>query len=123
MPGDVHDAFLKNFVEHELATKPDSHKDKLRRAGRVWNEMIAEAGLPAAQFENAVRQDRLPDVSWQSVPEPIRARVDALMHRMVAPQGDEDWSSFIEEDDDDLNFDDDEFTIRVVKGLHQLQAI
>jgi hypothetical protein len=106
LPGDVHDAFLRNFVEHELATKPDSHKDKLRRAGRVWNEMIAEAGLPAAQFENAVRQDRLPDVSWQSVPEPIRARVDALMDRMVAPQGDEDWSSFIEEDDDDLGLGD-----------------
>ncbi|MBO9452919.1 hypothetical protein J7426_21830 [Tropicibacter sp. R16_0] len=106
LPGDVHDAFLRNFVEHELATKSDSHKDKLRRAGRIWNEVIAGAGLPAAQFENAVRQDRLPDVSWQSVPEPIRARVDMLMHRMVAPQGDEDWSSFIEEDDDDLGLGD-----------------
>ena len=102
----MHEVFLKNFTEHELATKSDSHKGKLRRAGRVWNDVIAAEGLPAAQFENAGPQNRLPDVSWTSVPEAIRARVDTLTDRMVAPQGDEAWSSFIEDDEDDLGLGD-----------------
>jgi len=106
LPGDAHEAFLKSFIEHELATKSDSHKDKLRRAGRVWNDVIAAEGLPAARFENAGSQKRLPDVSWTSVPEAIRARVDTLTDRMVAPQGDEAWSSFIEDDEDDLGLGD-----------------
>lgn len=103
MPEDVQAGFLNIFAEHELATKSASHKGKLRHAGRVWNAVIAEEGLPAAQFETAVRQDRLSDVSWEAVPKLIRTRVDALLDRMVAPQGDEDWSSFIEDGaDDDL---------------------
>jgi integrase len=106
-PGEVQAGFLKNFIEHELATKSDSHKDKLRRAGRVWNEIIASEGLSAAHFENTGPQNRLPDVPWEAVPERIRTPVDALMDRMVAPQGDEDWSSFIEDcDDDDLGLGD-----------------
>jgi hypothetical protein len=102
LPGDVHAAFLDCFIAHELATKSDSHKDKLRRAGRIWNEVIAAEGLSAAQFANAGPQNRLPDVAWTSVPDPIRVRVDALMDRMVAPQGDEAWSSFIDAEEDDL---------------------
>ena len=106
-PEKVPAEFLKNFAEHEMATKSDSHKDKLRRAGHVWNAVIAEADLPAAQFENTGPQNRLPDVSWEEVPERIRARVEVLMNRMVAPQGDEDWSSFIEDgDEDDLGLVD-----------------
>ncbi len=100
LPADVYDEFLRNFAAHELTTKSDSHKSKLRRAGRVWNEVITAEGLSAAQFENAGPQNRLSDVSWTSVPESIRGRVDALTDRMVAPFGDETWSSFIEDDDD-----------------------
>jgi hypothetical protein len=107
LPEEVQAGFLVNFVEHELATKSDSHRDKLRRAGRVWNEVIASEGLSAAHFENSGPQNRLPDVSWEAVPETIRTRVEALMGRMVAPQGDEEWSSFIEDaDEDDLGLGD-----------------
>lgn len=106
-PGDVDGTFLQSFYAHELATKSDSHKDKLRRAGRIWNEVIATEGLPAAPFETAGLQNRLPDVAWSSVPEAIRTQVDALMERMVTPQGDEAWSSFIgDEEEDDLGLGD-----------------
>ncbi len=107
LPGDITAEFLKTFTAHELATKSDSHREKLRRAGRVWNEVIQSQGLTAAHFENTGPQNRLPDVAWAAVPETIRARVEALMNRMVAPQGDEDWSSFVEDaDEDDLGLGD-----------------
>lgn len=100
LPRQVHAAFLKNFVAYEAATKSDSHKEKLRSAGRIWNEEILRAGLEAARFQLAGDSRRLPDVAWKDVPEGIRARMDALTDRMVAPQGEEDWSSFIEDTDD-----------------------
>ncbi len=105
-PADVHAGFLKTFCAHELATKSDSHKGKLRRAGRIWNEVIASENLPAAIFENNGSQNRLPDVAWSEVPEVIRARVDGVLDRMVSPQGDEDWSSFLPDDDDGLGLGD-----------------
>lgn len=105
-PSDITPEFLECFTAHELATKSDSHKDKLRRAGRIWNEVIAAEGLPAARFENSGPQNRLLDVAWSSVPEAIRARVDALTDRMVAPQGDEAWSCFIDNEDDGLGLGD-----------------
>lgn len=107
LPGDITAEFLETFTAHELATKSDSHREKLRRAGRVWNDVIQSQGLTAAHFENTGPQNRLPDVAWAAVPETIRARVEALMDRMVAPQGDEDWSSFVEDaDEDDLGLGD-----------------
>lgn len=107
LPGDITAEFLKTFTAHELATKSDSHREKLRRAGRVWNDVIQSQGLTAAHFESTGPQNRLPDVAWAAVPETIRARVEALMDRMVAPQGDEDWSSFVEDaDEDDLGLGD-----------------
>ncbi len=106
VPGEVHRSFLEGFTEQEIATKSDSHREKLRRAGRIWNEVAEETGLAAALFENAGSRNRLPDVSWSDVPEAIRARVDELTDRMVAPQGDLPWSSLIEEDEDDLGLGD-----------------
>ncbi|MEY8838283.1 hypothetical protein AB9K41_04480 [Cribrihabitans sp. XS_ASV171] len=106
VPAEVHVGFLENFTAQEIATKSDSHREKLRRAGRLWNQVVEETGLAAALFKNAGSGKRLPDVSWSDVPEAIRARVDALTDRMVAPQGDLPWSSFIEEDEDDLGLGD-----------------
>lgn len=105
VPGQVHAKLIAGFVAYEIATKSSSHVDKLRRAGKIWNKVIAREGLLAAQFETTNSQTRLPDVAWGEVPEPIRSRVDALTDRMIAPQGDEAWSSFIE-DEDDLGLDE-----------------
>ncbi|MBY6164162.1 hypothetical protein KUV73_25045 [Mameliella alba] len=107
-PEDIDAAFLAEFSAHEIASKSDSHLEKLRRAGRIWNDLIAEEELRAAPFERIGRQDRLPDVNWSAVPDAIRGRVDALTDQMVAPQGDLDWSSFIEDEDedDDLGLDE-----------------
>ncbi|MGP6088435.1 hypothetical protein [Antarctobacter jejuensis] len=97
---DIDAAFLAEFSAQEIASKSDSHPEKLRRAGRIWNNLISEENLRAALFQPLGRQDRLPDVSWSTVPDAIRARVDALTDQMVAPQGDLNWSSFVDEDDD-----------------------
>lgn len=105
-PSEVTSTFLDNFCAHEAATKADSHGEKLRRAGRIWNDVTVTEELGAALFENSGPQNRLPDVAWSSVPGPIRGRVDALLGRMVAPQGDEAWSSFIEEEEDDLGLEE-----------------
>ncbi|MGY9037461.1 MAG: hypothetical protein ACKVLA_06535 [Rhodobacterales bacterium] len=104
-PSEVHADFLENFVAYETATKSDSHPEKLRSAGRIWNEGILRTGVEAARFELTGNKKRLPDVRWLDVPHDIRNRVDALLDRMADPQGEEDWSSLIE-DTDDLGLSD-----------------
>ncbi|SMX49923.1 tyrosine-type recombinase/integrase [Maliponia aquimaris] len=101
-PNEIDATFLAEFSAQEIASKSDSHREKLRRAGRIWNDVISEEKMSAAPFRPAGRQDRLPDVTWIAVPDAIRSRVDALTDKMVAPQGDLNWSSFIKEEDDEL---------------------
>ncbi len=99
-PRDVEAAFLRRFCDYEIATKSDSHKEKLRCAGRIWNAVIAARAVPAARFELGGNDKRLPDVRWEEVPSDIRARVDALLDRMVSPLADDPWSSLVAEQTD-----------------------
>lgn len=94
-PDQLDAAFIAGFVEYERATKSDKHIEKLRAAGRIWNKSIQSAEIATARFEVAGNAQRLPDVAWSTVPEAIRAAVEDLMSRTVAPQGDEDWASFV----------------------------
>lgn len=101
-PSGLRPEFIKKFVSEDLATKSDAHREKMRRASRIWDQVADELAIDLVGFQLPQRSDRLPDVKWSAVPNVIRARVDAMFETMVSAHADVPWASFLENDDDGL---------------------
>ena len=58
-PTEMDEAFMDEFIIYEKATKSDSHVEKLRSAGKIWDRVTTDIGISVVGFTVANQQCRL----------------------------------------------------------------
>jgi len=103
-PHDLSKKDIDTFVYRERQTHSKPFESKLGRAAKIWNEAIEDGVLAAIPFDRSRRDERLPDVAWETVPAAIREPVDALLAQAsIADRSGGVWEDLI---DDDLGVPD-----------------
>lgn len=106
---------LEVFVYGERQTHNPPFEAKLRMAMKIWNQTIEEGLLTAVRFDWSRKDERLPNVAWETVPPAIREPLDALLGRATeADRGGGVWEDLI---DDELGVPDAESNCNEDSGL------